>query len=100
MHKFLSNYFCVLFVVSKSCIICSDKLLILSVPPSISLDPVYANGVDVRSGLDLAIDAFITGKPKPQIRWNFGETLLKSTSDGAVQIETTRTRSSLLKRYF
>lgn len=73
-------------------------LHVVTVAPSITLDPMVANGIEVRSGLDFTIDAFITGKPKPKVTWTQGDSSLKNTTDGTVQIDTIRARSTLSKR--
>ena len=58
------------------------------VAPEVSLDVACQNGIEVRAGQDIVIEAQISGKPKPSAIWQRNNNQMKSTSDGAIIVET------------
>ena len=66
--------------------------------PTIVLESSSRNGIEVRASQDIVIEAQIEGKPKPTAIWKHNGDIIKSTSDGAISVETALNKSKVIIR--
>ena len=66
--------------------------------PTISLEAACRSGIEVRAGQDIVIEALVLGKPKPTSVWKRNGKELKTSSDGAVNVETVLNKNRVVLR--
>ena len=66
--------------------------------PTIVFDAACRNGVEVRAGQDILLEAQIAGKPKPTAVWKRNSEEIKTTSDNALVVETALNKSKVVIR--
>lgn len=67
--------------------------------PRIELGAKCKNGIEVRAGQDILIDATIFGKPKPSVQWTKDGVNFESSTDGLAKVETSLNSTKIMIKY-